>query len=123
ENKNIEGYLDWLNTGISFLGDKELDEKDKKNKLEYSFNITKKYLYDSIVKNYDDKKNEILETKRNYREFYNALFSIRDIKDYPPLNVFTTNYDLFNEVAMEDLRSEEHTSELQSRFDLVCRLL
>src|SRR5699024_11749837 len=23
----------------------------------------------------------------------------------------------------EDLRSEEHTSELQSRFDLVCRLL
>src|SRR5699024_4756026 len=103
ENKNIEGYLDWLNTGIRFLEDEELSEKNKKEKLEYSFNITKKYLYDSIVKNYDDKKNEILETKRNYREFYNALFSIRDIKDYPPLNVFTTNYDLFNEVAMEDL--------------------
>src|SRR5699024_12267736 len=26
-------------------------------------------------------------------------------------------------VAAEKLRSEEHTSELQSRFDLVCRLL
>src|SRR5437868_15332978 len=26
-------------------------------------------------------------------------------------------------VVMRDLRSEEHTSELQSRFDLVCRLL
>src|SRR5699024_7066714 len=26
------------------------------------------------------------------------------------------------EVACFDLRSEEHTSELQSRFDLVCRL-
>src|SRR5699024_12068958 len=25
--------------------------------------------------------------------------------------------------AVKDLRSEEHTSELQSRFDLVCRLL
>src|SRR5699024_2041793 len=25
-------------------------------------------------------------------------------------------------IAMRDLRSEEHTSELQSRFDLVCRL-
>src|SRR5207249_9861712 len=25
--------------------------------------------------------------------------------------------------AVEDSRSEEHTSELQSRFDLVCRLL
>src|SRR5438067_10251490 len=28
-----------------------------------------------------------------------------------------------NGVAAEYLRSEEHTSELQSRFDLVCRLL
>src|SRR5207249_10877142 len=27
------------------------------------------------------------------------------------------------EEAKEDKRSEEHTSELQSRFDLVCRLL
>src|SRR5699024_12715625 len=28
-----------------------------------------------------------------------------------------------NDVAFERGRSEEHTSELQSRFDLVCRLL
>src|SRR5699024_11227426 len=27
------------------------------------------------------------------------------------------------EAFLKDLRSEEHTSELQSRFDLVCRLL
>src|SRR5699024_11704502 len=27
------------------------------------------------------------------------------------------------EVITEDLRSEEHTSELQSRFEIVCRLL
>src|SRR5437868_11498998 len=27
------------------------------------------------------------------------------------------------ELGLRDLRSEEHTSELQSRFDLVCRLL
>src|SRR5438067_9023019 len=26
-------------------------------------------------------------------------------------------------IALSDMRSEEHTSELQSRFDLVCRLL
>src|SRR6266513_3648075 len=30
---------------------------------------------------------------------------------------------LGHEVIAVDLRSEEHTSELQSRFDLVCRLL
>src|SRR5699024_7979199 len=28
-----------------------------------------------------------------------------------------------NRIPLTDLRSEEHTSELQSRFDLVCRLL
>src|SRR5207249_11966980 len=28
-----------------------------------------------------------------------------------------------HDAAAKDLRSEEHTSELQSRFDLVCRLL
>src|SRR5699024_11926656 len=28
-----------------------------------------------------------------------------------------------DEIPHEDVRSEEHTSELQSRFDLVCRLL
>src|SRR5699024_11942072 len=29
----------------------------------------------------------------------------------------------FHPHAVTDIRSEEHTSELQSRFDLVCRLL
>src|SRR5699024_11369033 len=31
--------------------------------------------------------------------------------------------DLANYAIMTAMRSEEHTSELQSRFDLVCRLL
>src|SRR5699024_11694035 len=31
--------------------------------------------------------------------------------------------DLFNAFGKVQSRSEEHTSELQSRFDLVCRLL
>src|SRR5207249_6955028 len=30
---------------------------------------------------------------------------------------------LITDIAPKTLRSEEHTSELQSRFDLVCRLL
>jgi len=55
------------------------------------------------VKNYEDKSKEILETKSNYRQFYNAIFSIRDMKDYSPVNIYTSNYDLFNEVAMEEL--------------------
>src|SRR5207249_12320776 len=35
----------------------------------------------------------------------------------------TAIFSLFNGVLLNQLRSEEHTSELQSRFDLVCRLL
>src|SRR5699024_11485306 len=31
--------------------------------------------------------------------------------------------DYWFEAMQDDMRSEEHTSELQSRFDLVCRLL
>src|SRR5699024_12784399 len=34
-----------------------------------------------------------------------------------------TSDTLYQEVTIHDVRSEEHTSELQSRFDLVCRLL
>src|SRR5699024_11514225 len=44
-----------------------------------------------------------------------AITSISDLE----------NTDYFREGALENnqCRSEEHTSELQSRFDLVCRLL
>src|SRR5699024_11946812 len=35
----------------------------------------------------------------------------------------TTNGGYDHEYSATDFRSEEHTSELQSRFDLVCRLL
>src|SRR2546422_6584706 len=34
-----------------------------------------------------------------------------------------TNGERYNKVDLVDLRSEEHTSELQSRLHLVCRLL
>src|SRR5699024_11557275 len=37
-------------------------------------------------------------------------------------NLSSVNWVLRN-IGLKDVRSEEHTSELQSRFDLVCRLL
>src|SRR5699024_11850737 len=45
-----------------------------------------------------------------------------DISAYIPTNVISiTDGQIFLETDL--FRSEEHTSELQSRFDLVCRLL
>src|SRR5699024_11217800 len=35
----------------------------------------------------------------------------------------SARWSTWNTARAEELRSEEHTSELQSRFDLVCRLL
>src|SRR5699024_11609116 len=37
-------------------------------------------------------------------------------------DIINEKYDFIEEV-IDEVRSEEHTSELQSRFDIVCRLL
>src|SRR5699024_12065454 len=37
--------------------------------------------------------------------------------------IFGTGTDALTTIKVGTMRSEEHTSELQSRFDLVCRLL
>src|SRR5699024_11279739 len=62
------------------------------------------------------------ESLRDYiRRFSKQRTELPNITDSDVIGAFlagTTCRDLVNK-----LRSEEHTSELQSRFDLVCRLL
>src|SRR5699024_5265653 len=68
--------------------------------------------YETEIKELDEKKNKV-ENKKN--KITSDKKSIKGKKD--------KNTDE-QEVVNNDLkRSEEHTSELQSRFDLVCRLL
>src|SRR5437868_8499917 len=47
----------------------------------------------------------------------------RDSSRSAPYNLFTDMSKTVTLAEGDELRSEEHTSELQSRFDLVCRLL
>ena len=105
DSADIEGYLNWLNTGIRFIDQPSKQSKQLKYKetLEKSFYSTKEFLIKSIVRDYEIVDDNISKTKRNYQSFYNSIFSIRDIKNYAPVNVYTTNYDLFNEVALESL--------------------
>lgn len=106
ESADIEGYLNWLNTGIRFIDQFSSPSEGNikyKERLEMSFNATKEFLINSIVKDYNTIDIDISSTKKMYQSFYNSLFSIRDIKNYSPVNVYTTNYDLFNEIAMESL--------------------
>src|SRR5699024_11218985 len=44
-------------------------------------------------------------------------------KDKRTITIHPTHFSTYGVFAINDERSEEHTSELQSRFDLVCRLL
>src|SRR5699024_11465751 len=53
----------------------------------------------------------------------NALFVTMNQKQYFIPHAIRSQTIKIDEHIAEVLRSEEHTSELQSRFDLVCRLL
>src|SRR5207249_10369628 len=50
------------------------------------------------------------------------LFERLRIAGRPGLVLFSSGSTGTSKAAVHDFRSEEHTSELQSRFDLVCRL-
>src|SRR5699024_11916626 len=54
------------------------------------------------------------------------ILLISNVEEVPScINRFAElrNGQLIRVAKQQDIRSEEHTSELQSRFDLVCRLL
>lgn len=95
ESKDIEKYLNWLNKAIDFLKNEENDDYKKVR------NYTQSQLIQSIDIDYSDKK--ALETLEIYKKFYNTIFKIRK-KSKNPINIFTTNYDLFNEKALENLK-------------------
>lgn len=94
ESDDIEGYLSWLNKGIDFNGESKEIEPYKK-----AFNFTKGELVKSILIDYDSEKGkEVLDT---YFRFYNRIFAKRQYTTTEPINIFTTNYDIFNELALE----------------------
>src|SRR5699024_11489427 len=76
-------------------------------------------------------KNEDMITPAQHEQVFRWL---NKIKDDVPFDIKTTAAQHYRRVVIQDQmrknktdkdaqRSEEHTSELQSRFDLVCRLL
>ena len=97
ENDDIEGYLNWLHTSLNFFENSDIDYENI-GEFQENYERTKKGLIESIDINYYEHKDVL----NFYKEFYNEIFSIRNNKDFSPVNVFTTNYDLFNELAMEN---------------------
>src|SRR2546422_6612335 len=60
-----------------------------------------------------------------YTTLFRSLFLSRTLKHAQLARAkgIDASYELFVSQGLEALRSEEHTSELQSRLHLVCRLL
>src|SRR5699024_12005946 len=61
----------------------------------------------------------------NFTEFFSSFFSCCNAFTYDKgcNQVAQHRFSLIRRTSEFSVRSEEHTSELQSRFDLVCRLL
>src|SRR5699024_11767769 len=91
--------------------------------------MTQNDLIKTIRMNYlfDFYQSLLTEKQRNYLElFYLQDYSLSEIADTFDVSrqaVYDNIRRTGDLVEDYEMRSEEHTSELQSRFDLVCRLL
>lgn len=100
ESVDIENYLNWLKTAITFLG----EDTPEGIKYKDAFDKTKQGLIESMPKGYiKNISDDIDNALDNYEKFYSTIFLQREFKKLAPVNIFTTNYDLFNEVSMETL--------------------
>lgn len=102
EINNIEDFLNWLNSGKHFLK----DNITKQIEYEEAINLCKKIIISSIKNGIMNNKS-YYETIEKYINFYNEVIKIRSLNEkhnspIDPINVFTTNYDLFNEIALEE---------------------
>ncbi|MUG67285.1 hypothetical protein GNP94_14950 [Paenibacillus campinasensis] len=105
--KDIESFLSWLATAMKFFTEGSNEYK----KYDSVYTIIKKEFLRSINLNLFRHETDLalddqeMKTLQNYINFYNGVFSHRQHKKVlSPINVFTTNYDLFNEIAFEKLK-------------------
>src|SRR5699024_11596312 len=69
-------------------------------------------------------KGDRIDVKRiGYRDMFDIAEAVDKLRSSSVVNGQELRDALGLEHSDEDIDSEEHTSELQSRFDLVCRLL
>src|SRR5690625_6210375 len=99
ENWNLQAIIDYVNSRILNEGELTIDDINNQEPEEIKSIILKK-----IFERYDEKEEEL--TEEQMREFEKVIL----------LRIVDTKW-------MDHIRSEEHTSELQSRGHLVCRLL
>src|SRR5699024_578754 len=102
----------------------------EKGIVEYEIFPNYKKMFDTVFKVYGkSKKIPLIKLNAHNTNKYDNHFLRKDLLYYYPhmkvenywLQTATTEDSNKNSYKIKDLRSEEHTSELKSRFDLVCR--
>src|SRR5699024_10193907 len=85
----------------------------------------KKFHQQAVLINKDDIDTSTITTTGGGSCAYNVSFALKSGKTGYRIAGIEAGSSFFGSVSKsrDDNRSEEHTSELQSRFDLVCRLL
>src|SRR5690554_1822930 len=101
---------------LKFL--KKMNVADKDVRTEY-MNLTKNYDYNS--KTYSFAANQAISVKLRDVNKYEDI--VKGLLDTGINRIDGVEFSSSNKDALESQRSEEHTSELQSRPHLVCRLL
>lgn len=102
---NLESFISWLAIAMKFFS----EESDEFKEYESAYTTIKREFLKSIALNLfrnetEQISNEEEKTLKNYIKFYSEIFSHRRKRELQPINVFTTNYDLFNEIALENLK-------------------
>src|SRR5699024_11959678 len=76
------------------------------------------HIYESYITTTEQIEEEKLDEMYLYAEYLN-----KHTKEIKRTEVIRLSSDMEEMINLNSPRSEEHTSELQSRFDIVCRLL
>src|SRR5699024_11819024 len=91
----------------------QFPKEDKSNKV---FSISDKL--EDFIENEIIHDEEVIEENLAELDYIWSIYEFENLED-----IIRLSHSLKNENESKISKSEEHTSELQSRFDLVCRLL
>ena len=93
ENGNVEIFLSVLDCTEQFIVDEDF-KSDVTDCCALVKKCVKKRIFDS----------DTINVLPVYKKFYQAIHHLREISNNnQPINIFTTNYDMMNESAMEEL--------------------
>lgn len=95
-DNNLEKLMEFLLAANLVNHEFIEDKKEIDNEIESKISLVKKFLFKEVKQGLESNT-----VKNLYKSFYSKI-SQRNRRN--PINIYTTNYDLFNEIALDELR-------------------